>query len=331
MKILAHINSYIPVSCAGAETMLHSMLKFFLGKGHSCTVLTSDKSGKAGKYDGVVCFTDLSLTDKLYEENDIVITQLNWTKEVIALCKKHNKPLAYLLHNERSVNFWEVKADQVDLMLYNSDWLRDAIEPHHKFGNYHVIIPPVFVKDYKVKKKKDNKGYITLINMNKNKGAVLFSYLAKQMPEYDFLGVKGAYDLQMIQKLSSNVTLYEHSYDIKKVYAETDVLVVPSAQETWGRVAIEAMCSGIPVIAHHTKGLMEAIGGHGFITNREYPKPWMDLIIKLKEDAGFYKEWGNKGIERAKQLEALALTQLDDLEVKFDELISSKKRLLVRS
>ena len=34
---------------------------------------------------------------------------------------------------------------------------------------------------------------------------------------------------------------------------------MPSQEETWGRVAIEAISSGIPVIANPTEGLREAL------------------------------------------------------------------------
>ncbi|WP_262928542.1 glycosyltransferase family 4 protein [Streptomyces sp. CBMA152] len=47
------------------------------------------------------------------------------------------------------------------------------------------------------------------------------------------------------------------------VYSRSRVILMPSLYESWGRVAVEAFASGIPVIAHTTPGLVESMGEAG--------------------------------------------------------------------
>jgi len=45
--------------------------------------------------------------------------------------------------------------------------------------------------------------------------------------------------------------------EIQYYYAASDIVVVPSLQESWGLVATEAMASGKPVIASKVGGLVD--------------------------------------------------------------------------
>jgi glycosyltransferase involved in cell wall biosynthesis len=43
------------------------------------------------------------------------------------------------------------------------------------------------------------------------------------------------------------------------LYSAADVICVPSIQESFGLVALEAMSCGIPVVAYNTSGLMDIV------------------------------------------------------------------------
>ncbi len=79
-----------------------------------------------------------------------------------------------------------------------------------------------------------------------------------------FLGVRGAYGRQVMPpprlpncEVLDSVTGKEMR---THVYGRSRVMLMPSLYESWGRVAVEALASGIPVIAHPTPGLVESLG-----------------------------------------------------------------------
>ena len=56
---------------------------------------------------------------------------------------------------------------------------------------------------------------------------------------------------------------FQNRREIPKFYAASDVLVLPSDQETWGIVVNEAMCFGLPVIASNQVGAARDLVKHG--------------------------------------------------------------------
>jgi glycosyltransferase involved in cell wall biosynthesis len=78
---------------------------------------------------------------------------------------------------------------------------------------------------------------------------------------------------------------------------------MPSKDETWGRTAVEAMSSGIPVIAAPTPGLKECCEDAALFVERDNIKEWVRLLRRLSTDKAFYEECSNRGKARAKQLE----------------------------
>src|SRR5678815_5651953 len=91
-------------------------------------------------------------------------------------------------------------------------------------------------------------------------------------------------------------------YMREKVYARTRILLMPSAYETWGRVGVEAMCSGIPVIAHPTPGLTEALGDAGFFDDRDDVDAWAKTVRRL-DDPAEYRKASRAAFKRAAELD----------------------------
>jgi len=119
--------------------------------------------------------------------------------------------------------------------------------------------------------------------LSRDKGAEVFYELAERLPNQKFLGVQGGYGVQVLDDLP-NVELLEHLPPDRmrdEVYARTRVLLMPSAHESYGRTGVEAMASGIPVIAHPTDGLREALGSAGVFVDRDDIDGWETLLRKL--------------------------------------------------
>jgi glycosyltransferase involved in cell wall biosynthesis len=168
-----------------------------------------------------------------------------------------------------------------------------------------VVRPPVFATDYATMPG----DRVTLVNLNEAKGGEVFWRLAERMPHVEFLGVRGAYG-QQIERPGGlpNVEVVDHMPGDRmrdEVYARTKVLLVPSATESWGRVAAEAMASGIPVVAAPTPGLSECLAEAGIFAERTDVDAWRSAVERLLEPAA-WAEASERALARSKALDPAA-------------------------
>jgi glycosyltransferase involved in cell wall biosynthesis len=101
------------------------------------------------------------------------------------------------------------------------------------------------------------------------------------------------------------VTVVPKQENIRGIYAQTRVLIMPSEYESWGMVATEAMASGIPVISTGGPGLKENCGKAGtFISDRDDIGAWVKAI-KALQDPKKYKSQSALARKRARELDPL--------------------------
>jgi glycosyltransferase involved in cell wall biosynthesis len=152
---------------------------------------------------------------------------------------------------------------------------------------------------------------ITLVNLNAIKGAATFYALAERLPDRRFLGVRGWGEQEIPDPVPANVTIVGPVADMRSVYGQTRILLVPSVYEAYGRVALEAAASGIPTIAHPTPGVEEAMGDAAIYVDRDDIAGWQHAIQRLDEASG-YSEWSCRAMDRCAQLAPDA--EIADLE-----------------
>jgi len=227
---------------------------------------------------------------------DAVFTHLDYTKWTIYKANVYKKPVFHLIHNSHP--YPEIiGAEKPQYIIYNSFWLKDLL--NYNFSNF-ILPPPVDYRFFDLQNDPSKSEYITLINLNKNKGGEIFEQIARAMPNKKFLGVMGSYDEQIVPKLP-NVKMVEKSVNIKEYYKQTRILLMPSEYESWGMTATEAMSSGIPVISTDTPGLVENCGKAGiYVKKRDDIKSWVKAISDL-DDEKKYREHSRKAKERAKE------------------------------
>lgn len=121
---------------------------------------------------------------------------------------------------------------------------------------------------------------VTLVNLAEVKGGRLFHLLTQSMPDTRFIGVRGGWGRQFIRR-AANVTISPPVEDMRTVWSQTRILLMPSEREAWGMAGVEAMCSGIPVIAHPTDGLVESLGDAGIFVDRRDLAGWRAAIEQL--------------------------------------------------
>jgi len=99
-----------------------------------------------------------------------------------------------------------------------------------------------------------------------------------------------------------NLSYLPNTPDIRSVYSQTGILIIPSEYESWGRVGVEAMASGIPVIAHPTEGLKESLSYAGLYCDREKVEDWVEMIRAL-DNPDFRREVSDKCLQRSRELD----------------------------
>lgn len=309
MKILAYVHGYPPAHNAGSEMMLHTMLRQLQQRGHEVQVLTG--TGSNTTYQGVSICIDLVQEHALADWCDIIITHLSWTQRALVLAGLHRKPVAHLIHN-RSLRQYGIIPRPFDLAVFNC-WstYRGVSWP----GPHVVIDPLVDIAEYRTEPGE----CITLINLNGNKGAGAFYALAENMPDRPFLGVVGAYGEQDIRSLP-NVEIMDNTPDIVEVYGKTRILMMPSISESWGRTAIEAAASGIPTVASHAPGIVEALDYAGVFVHRDDLESWM-IAIQATDDPAVYEARSEMARQRAEELYSQFQSHIDEVEKAMLELV----------
>lgn len=292
MRVLAMLHLYPPTGNAGAEWAMHTLLAALVKAGHVVDVLIIEPSAIEQPYtlDGVRVHPRRGKGDPFEwllddaRRPQVIVTHLMNTPRATVLGEMYGVPVVHVLHNDHdNERSWLQRRPA--LVVYNSEWVQRAClgwwegrivgDPPPGI----VVRPPVIAADYAT----EPGDRVTLINLCEQKGGKLFWELARRMPKTRFLAVQGAYGQQILDDLP-NVDVQEcipGDQMRDKVYARTKVLLVPSVYESWGRVAVEAMASGIPVIAHPTPGLKESLGDAGVFADRDDAAEWERQIRRL--------------------------------------------------
>lgn len=316
LKVMARVHAYPPRHNAGAEWMTHSLLRALVARGHDVDVWLSRYSPDREPYDldgvRVVPFAAGLDFGAAAGAADVMVSYLENVPAAGALARQTGTPLVVICHNTQPVTFRNVGRASAALAVYNSLHMRADAEAY--FCEYTaalrpartlVVRPPVLPEDYATRPG----DCVTLINLNRDKGGDLFWRLAERFPRTPFLGVKGSYGHQIDRPGGlPNVEILEHVPGDRMrddVYARTRVLLVPSATESWGRVAVEAMASGIPVIASPAVGLVECLAGAGVFAEHTDTEAWASALDQLTDPACWAKA-SERAQARSKELDPAA-------------------------
>lgn len=299
MKLAALVHAYPPEHNAGAEWMLHSILRWLVRRGHAATVAVGS-TFHAAELDGVR-IVDEAEFPTIASEADVLLTHLDRTQRATRVAGELGRPLVHLVHNDAQLAFHRV--ERADLVVINSRWLAHALRWP---GPTIIVHPPVFADDYRAAAAPPPaaREYVTLLNLTGPKGGPLLFRLAELEPGRRFLAVRGAYGVQEVpRRPPRNVDVIPNTPNVvADVYARTRVLLVPSSYESWGRVAIEAAANGIPVIAHPTPGLVESLDTAGLFAQRHRPDEWRRALTWLDDPAN-YRRASLDAAERALELD----------------------------
>ncbi|MGL4553677.1 MAG: glycosyltransferase, partial [Gemmataceae bacterium] len=155
---------------------------------------------------------------------------------------------------------------EVDAVMVPSEAARDH---YRRLGVESAVLPGPFNRD-RVLCDASAGRHATLVSPHPVKGAAWFARVAAEVgrvrPDVPFLAVEGRGHAGWLGRSGidpaelRNVRVMAATVDPRAFYRESRAVLVPSLwKEAFGRVAAEAMMSGIPVLASDRGGLPEAL------------------------------------------------------------------------
>lgn len=309
IRMLWIIHDYVPFVNAGSEVCAHTINKFLMSKPYKYDVWIASPGYPRRTYEGVRCF-DLYDTETLFTvlRTTRVIHSHSYAcrKQLLWISRTMGIPLVEWVHTDnyvRSVNRQVWLSNELygrQWVVFNSESLK-ASAPSLPDECTLVVRPPVDYRAYAIKEREPK--YVTLSNVNDNKGGRLLIQLARALPEMQFQGILGGYRKQITCSDLPNLRYIQHTTEIKEVYAQTWVQIMPSKEETWGRTAVECMSSGIPLVVSPTPGLRECCGDAAIYCDRGDLDAWVTTLRQLREDKEFYNQRSTAALERARALD----------------------------
>jgi glycosyltransferase involved in cell wall biosynthesis len=319
VKITAFVHFSVPYRMAGSETMLHTMLVALAEAGHEVTCVTSDMEAPEhwtwGPVKGIAAKNLIEGERAVLESApDVVISHHQNSIPAIRLAKGIGAKSVFIQHNsfpENSITLLE----NPDLVVFNTQWISE-MWAHHTRRSV-IVHPPVRAEEHAA----TPGDRITMVNLNRDKGVMIFYQLAKRFPRHRFLGVMGSHGPQLVPaepyarlhpeleisnytSVPPNVEIIGQTTDMKKdVWSRTRLLVVPSVYESYGMVAVEAMASGIPVVATPTPGLKESLGIAGIFANRTQIAGWVYHMKMLLNSPAHWNAASQRCLSRSAALD----------------------------
>lgn len=223
--------------------------------------------------------------------------------------------------SKRKIDFQELRFKNSSLHFYavselvKQDYVKNlGINP----DNIKVVYPGTnkFYDSYPeiTQNKRVKFGIVAGSSSNKGGHKFVFALGLLRLFGFDFDAVVVApkYDSDMLYKflvniftLKNRITFLKGQLDMKTFYDSIDCLVLPSMNEAFGLVAIEAMACGKPCLISSTAGVSEIVRPKtSFIFRRDsfilYLKRLIDICNIYKKDFDLFKKYSKNAFELSK-------------------------------
>ncbi|MFI1787480.1 glycosyltransferase family 4 protein [Streptomyces olivaceoviridis] len=286
IKVVAWIHYGVPYRRAGSETMLQTMMRALRDAGMGVLVVCSSmpEAPLSWEVDGVPYLHLSPHTAELLFQSmrpQVMVTHHNYAARATGLAREIGARSVLLMHSDHDFSARSLWAGP-DLIVYNTEWVRASLATRYLEVDRTpalVVRPPVLPDEHRAPATGDR---VTLVNLSSDKGVYTWRAVAHALPQLPFLGVTGAHGQQVTGPALANMRVLPQTSDMRgDVWAHTRVLLMPSVYESYGMAAVEALASGIPVIAHPTPGLCEALGEAGTFIDRDDHRAWADAVTNL--------------------------------------------------
>jgi glycosyltransferase involved in cell wall biosynthesis len=296
IRVVAFQLGALPKARVGSWIAMHAYYRALVDAGHKVSVLIPQR-GRSYELDGVQ-YTEVrgNLWPKL-SRSQVAISLHGDDAALHRSALAERKPSIRFVHGTHDMLFHKLlKYGQPTLTVFNSH----SLAAHCGYGGPQMVCHP-YIDPAQFDTTPGE--HVTLVNLIDSKGYQTFDALARYLPDRKFLGVAGGYGRQ-VNEGRRNVTFALPTRNVRDdILAKTRILLMPSEHETWGMIGVEAMCAGIPVIAHPTPGLCESLGDAGFFADRVAVDEWLDIIEALDNEVA-YRIASDRAKARSLQLAA---------------------------
>lgn len=152
--------------------------------------------------------------------------------------------------------------------------------------------------------------HIAELNKNKNQDTLLAAFASMEERNKCYLVLCGKGDLEEHYKkmskeldIDKKVIFAGFRNDIPEILSMADIFVFPSFREGLPVSVIEAMASGLPVIASNIRGISDLIdsGKGGYLIEPDNIKLWTSKLKELIDNNQLRNEFGKHNIEKSKK------------------------------
>lgn len=293
MRVYITVHGWLPDLAAGSERAMQHLVKPLVDRGDEVVVFATQSLGAPYDCEGARVIRGMPEIHTLDKPDIVLAHHLPGVVWGSLIADYFGVPLVNYLHNDR-YDMDAMQACRPDFLVYNTHWVKEAL----KYGTPGMVVhPPLEAERHKT----TPGDRVALINMQPNKGVDIFYRAAQDLPDVKFLAVQGTHGPQRLDGYH-NVDVQLTVQDMREVWSQVFVLLMPSQYESYGMCAAEAAVSGIPTIAHPTPGLKECLGDSGIFIDRDDQDSYNKTISKLVSDKGYLAERSAIALERSHQL-----------------------------
>ncbi len=227
-----------------------------------------------------------------------------------------------IISSQRSIDGWKKKyhvwldswtAHFADLIIANSQAVkeilinREKIPPKKIIVVYNGIVPPIVSVD---KSLKDPVVIGCITRLHREKRVYLIPEIAKnvlQRIKAKFLIVGDGPEKENLKaqitrlKLQNQIEVVGWRSDLESVYSLIDLLLLPSEEESFPQVVLEAFSYGVPVVASNVGGVRELVvdGHNGFLINSFNAGMFAEAIVNIAENRYKYHNFSKAAIKKS--------------------------------
>lgn len=164
--------------------------------------------------------------------------------------------------------------------------------------------------------------YWLFVNPIPEKGLNFIVDLSRALPNEKFLilGNWARDPLPSAKLFGPNVKVEGWRPELRSIWKESIGLLYPSVwEEAFGRLPLEAMAHGVPVLASDRGALSSTVGNGGFSLPLDIPQ-WIDAMNQVRSKPEVFRK---KGFERVKEY----LSRADQSHRSFQELLETSVRV----